>query len=255
MADSDPLSTRSLPSPAMRLATSSEVWIVDLTLTERRKQACLAVLSAEEQARAARFLRAADRDRYIVSHAALRHILGHVLDADPRALAFSAGPAGKPEVAGPWSGRLEFNLSHSGERALVGLSTRARIGVDIERMRHLPDALRMARNHFAPDEVAALERCDATALLHAFLACWTCKEAFVKACGVGLSVPLDRFSVTVPPEPAGLVAIAGDAERARGWSLHHLEPALGYLGAVAIEASDAPYVVRTMPADWAEILV
>lgn len=255
MADSDPLPTRSPPSPAMRLAASSEVWVVDLTLAEHRKQACQAVLSADEQARAARFLRAADRDRYIVSHAALRHVLGRALDADPKALAFSAGPAGKPEMAGLWSGRLAFNLSHSGERAVVGLSTRARIGVDIERMRPLPDALRMARNHFAPDEVVALERCDATALLHAFLACWTCKEAFVKACGVGLSVPLDRFSVTVPPEPAGLVAIAGDAARAKDWSLNHLDPGPGYIGAVAIEASDALYAVRTIPADWAETLV
>ena len=254
MADSDPLSVRSPPSPAMTPTTSTEVWVVDLAIADDRTRACLAVLSAAEQARATRFLRRADRDRYVVSHAAVRHVLGRALDADPRALVFSAGPAGKPELAGPWSGCLEINLSHSGERALIGLSARARIGVDIETIRSLPDALRMARNHFAPDEVAALERCDPSSLLHAFLACWTRKEAFVKAAGVGLSVPLDRFSVTVPPVPAGLVAIAGDAARAHDWSLHHLDPAPGYIGAVAIEAPDALCTVRTLPADWAETL-
>ena len=238
----------------MSPAAPSEVWVVDLMLPEHARRACLALLSTEEHARAARFLRPADRDRYIVSHAAARHIFAGALDADPKALAFSAGPRGKPELVGRWGGRLEINLSHSGERALVGLSTSARIGVDIEAIRPLPDALRMARSHFAPDEVAALERCDATTLLHAFLACWTRKEAFVKAAGIGLSVPLDRFSVTVPPIAAGLVAVDGSAERASGWSLHDLEPAPGYIGAVAIEAPSAPCAVRFLPADWAEAL-
>lgn len=188
------------PAPA-----PSEVWVVDLAVAEQRKQACLAVLSGEEQERADRFLRPSDRDRFIVSHAASRLVLGRALVADPGALVFAAGPAGKPELAGPWSGTLEINLSHSGECALVGLSTHARIGVDIEVVRDLPDALRMARNHFAAEEVAALERCDPTTLTRAFLACWTRKEAFVKASGVGLSVPLDRFSVTIPPRPAAII--------------------------------------------------
>lgn len=235
-------------------AQTSEAWIVDLAVAEARMPACLAVLDADERARAERFLRAADRKRFIVGHAAWRFVLGHALGADPRTLAFAVGPSGKPELAGPWSGLVDINLSHSGERAVVGLATIGRIGVDIEASRPLPDALRIARHHFAPSEVVALERCSAFALHHAFLACWTRKEAVVKAMGVGLSMPLDRFAVTVPPGPVAVLDIAGDREAARAWSLHHLEPAPGYVGAVAIAAPEAPCRIHTLPLDWVDAL-
>lgn len=233
---------------------TSEVWIVDLAMTEPELSACLSVLSSQESERAARFLRSVDRDRFVASHAALRLVLAGALDAEPRDLTFGAGPAGKPELAGSQTGRVHFNLSHSGGRALVGLSTFGRIGVDVEVRRPMADALRIARAHFTARESDALARCDAADLTDAFLACWTRKEAFVKAAGAGLSMPLDRFVVSVPPAPVALISIDGDVRAARRWTLHHLEPADGYVGAVAIEAVDAPCHILVLPADWATTL-
>lgn len=212
------------------------VWRVDLALDETGRHACLAALSDEERAQAARFLRAEDRDRYAASHAALRRILAGALATDAAALRFCADDAGKPALDGPWRGRLAFNLSHSGRIGLIGLAPAGRIGVDVEAIRPMADCLSLARSHFSKAEIAALASLPAGALEGAFYACWTRKEAFVKAIGLGLSFPLDRFTVAVPPEPAALLAVHHETEGAAGWSLRHLDPAPGHVGAVAIES-------------------
>ncbi|MBX9930489.1 MAG: 4'-phosphopantetheinyl transferase superfamily protein [Methylobacterium sp.] len=189
-----------------------------------------------------------------MSHAAFRFVLGRALDVDPKALRFETGTTGKPELAGPERGRLHINLSHSGDQALVGFSRIGRIGVDIEMVRSIPDALRIARHHFAPEEVRDLERHNADTLLDAFMGLWTRKEAFAKACGLGLSLPLDSFVVTVPPHRAEVLSIGGDKTAARGWSLHGLTPFPGYVGAVAIEGWRVPMSVTSLLPGWPEEL-
>lgn len=227
------------------------VWRVDLTLDEGGRRACLVTLSEDERARAARFLRLEDRDRYAASHAALRLILGCTLGTDPALLRFRSGSAGKPELEAPWQDRLAFNLSHSGSIGLIGLSPSARIGVDVELMRSMPDCLSLARSHFAQPETAALEALPATERLAAFYSCWTRKEAFIKALGSGLSFALDRFVVTVPPEPPALVSIDGSPGAASAWSLQHLDLGAGHVGAVAIEAQGAACLLRSLSEGWA----
>lgn len=231
-------------------APGPTVWRAGLALDDGGRERCLALLDAEERVRAARFLRPEDRDRFIASHAALRLTLAGVLGAAPSSLAFQADASGKPTLAHPWRGRLDFNLSHSGGFALIALSPAARIGVDVEAVRPLPDALRIARGHFAPQEIAALAALPARSLTEAFFACWTCKEAFVKALGLGLSMALGRFAVAVPPRPAALLAIDGDRHAAGRWSLHRLDPAPGHAGAVAIEAADAACRLHSLRPDW-----
>ena len=228
-------------------ADGTTVWTIDLAQAEGWAQACSGVLSPEERARAARFLRAEDRARFVASHAALRLILARALAADPRALAFVPGPAGKPGLAGT---RLAFNLSHSGTRALVGLSTEACIGVDLEVLRPMPDGVRIARNTFAPDEAEALAALPPAARDRAFMAVWTRKEAVVKAIGAGLSMPLDRFSVSLPPGPAALLRIAGGPETPADWTLHHLEPGPGTIGAAAVARAHTPLALRALPPTW-----
>ncbi|AWN38236.1 4'-phosphopantetheinyl transferase family protein [Methylobacterium radiodurans] len=223
------------------------VWIIDLALSPSALAACDAVLSEDERVRAGRFLRSEDRDRYRASHAALRLILGRALGMDPRALTFSAGPAGKPELAGPERGVLAFNLSHSGRRALVGLSTRGYIGVDVEVIRPLPDALRIARGHFASDEADALARLPEEFREAAFFSLWTRKEAVVKALGAGLALPLDRFSVTVPPAAPRLLRMGGGPG---AWTLHDLDPGPGHAATAAVMAAGIPLVRHRFPADW-----
>ena len=231
-------------------AAAIQVWCVDLALSAGRLAGCDAWLSAEEAARADRFLRAEDRDRYRASHAALRLILGRALGVAPGVLAFATGPAGKPELAGGLAGALHFNLSHSGARALVGISPEAAIGVDVEALRPIPDALRIARTQFAQAEAEALAALPPEAVGPAFTGLWTRKEAVVKALGAGLSLPLDRFVLTLPPAPPRLVAITGDDPEA--WSLHHLEPGPGTVGTAAIRAPGARVARCALPAGWAD---
>lgn len=230
------------------------VWSLDLALTPSRRAACRAILSAEEAARAERFVRGEDRDRFAASHAALRLILGRILGRDPRTLAFGTGPWGKPELHEELVAQLHFNLSHSGAQALVAVSATTQIGVDLELMRPMTDALRIARAHFAPGEVAALEACDPGTLQFAFHACWTRKEAVVKALGTGLSMRLDRFAVSIPPAPPAVLHIDGDAGRGDAWTLQHLQPAPGYIGAVAIEAAGARCTAHRLAPDWPDRL-
>ncbi|TXN38952.1 4'-phosphopantetheinyl transferase superfamily protein [Methylobacterium sp. WL30] len=229
-------------------STAIRVWSIDLALSAGQLARCDAWLSPDEAARADRFLRVEDRDRFRASHAALRLILAPALGLGGDALAFTAGPAGKPELAGALAGSLRFNLSHSGTRALVGVSPTAAIGVDVEAVRPIPDVLRIARAHFAPWEAEALAALTSEALGLAFTGLWTRKEAVVKALGAGLSLPLDRFALTLPPAPPRLVAIDGDDPQA--WSLHHLEPGSGTVGAAAIRAPGAAIARCALPPDW-----
>ena len=226
------------------------VWRVDLGLDDARRAACLALLCEEERGRAQRFARMQDRDRFIASHAALRMILASEVGADPAALVFETEAAGKPALGGAFRGALAFNLSHSGSLALVALAPAARIGVDVEAVRPLEDCLRIARSHFAPSEVRALSRLSGARLTDAFFACWTCKEAFVKATGGGLPVGLDSFAVAIPPAPAALVEIDGDRAGGRAWTLLAIAPARSYAGAVAIEQPDAACALLALRPGW-----
>lgn len=228
---------------------SSEVVIVALGLDPQRLARCTALLDEDETRRAARFLRQADRDRFIASHAALRVVLGHVLDLPPGALEFGREETGRPHLTAPSDTGLDFNLSHSGEIALVGLTREGRIGVDVEIRRPLPDALRIARAHFAPDEARALEALPVLEREAAFFSLWTRKEAVVKALGAGLSQPLSSFSVSVPPQPPQMLRMAGGT---RSWSLASLDLGPGAFATVAIAAPDLAIARRTLLSGWAD---
>jgi 4'-phosphopantetheinyl transferase len=227
----------------MRDAT---VVIVDLRLDPHHLALCLALLDPEETARAGRFARVADRARFVASHAALRVVLGRTLGIEPEALRFGADEAGRPFLAGS-DGRLDFNLSHSGDCALIGLADGARIGVDVEWRRPLPDALRIARAHFAPEETQALAALPPPAREAAFFGLWTRKEAVVKATGHGLSLALDAFSVTVPPEPARF--LRGEPAP-RAWTLADIAAPLGYAATAAVTAAAATIRTERLPAGW-----
>lgn len=247
-------SSKAWPEAVPLPLTGNAVWHVALTLDDARRASCALFLEDDERGRADRFLRREDRDRFLASHAALRIILAGVLGLNPRTLAFTTSPMGRPSLAGEAglagrNARLDFNLSHSGDHALVALSTTSRIGVDIEAHRPLPDALRIARAHFHPREVAALEAVGPDRET-AFYGVWTAKEAFVKATGTGLSTPLSGFAVSAPPAPPALLTATDTAPAA--WTLIRLAPAPRTTGAVAIEAPDAACRFARLPTDWAD---
>lgn len=224
--------------------SAADIWLVDLAVPSDRLARCTQILDGSERERADRFLRPADRARFIVSHAALRLVLAGALGRAPSSIRMTADASGKPRLDGQAEGAIAFNLSHSGSRALIGLADTTAIGVDIEVLRPIPDALRIARAHFAADEAAALAELQSDVRAAAFFGLWTRKEAVVKALGTGLSLPLDRFSVSVPPVPPRMLRGQGP------WTLSTIEAGPGYAATVAMPAVGITLRHHTLPADW-----
>lgn len=195
------------------------------------------LLSPDEADRAARFVFARDRRRFIAARAALRSILGERLGESPERLKFAYGPYGKPELADAWrpSG-IQFNLAHSGDWALVAVAIGKRIGIDVEQLRPLVEGKDIAQRHFSPRETAQLWSLPLELQEEAFFRCWTRKEAYLKALGCGLSMALDAFDVSLlPDQPAALLAARDDPRAPTHWRMAELRPAAGYLGAVVVE--------------------
>ncbi|HWB97409.1 MAG TPA: 4'-phosphopantetheinyl transferase superfamily protein [Bryobacteraceae bacterium] len=215
------------------------MWSVLLTATEATTDRLFATLSPDERDRAARFHFNLHRHRFVLSRGLLRVLLARYLDTDPAALVFGYGPQGKPEL--PGSG-LCFNVSHSGNLAAHALvpdpTGSLELGIDVESIRTVSHSDAVARRFFCPAEWQEIETLPPAERADAFFRCWTRKEAYVKALGGGLSVPLDRFQVSLlPGHPARLISLDGDPVRASEWSLYHLDPAEGYTGALAVHAT------------------
>ncbi|MGK9168348.1 4'-phosphopantetheinyl transferase superfamily protein [Inquilinus limosus] len=202
--------------------------------TERDPRAGLAVLSAEERARADRFRTDLLRARYVATHAALRLLLGRALGRPARTLRFGQNAWGKPELA---EGGLRFNLSHSGPWALVALAPDIEVGVDVEAVRH-PPPLEVAGIAYSAAERAALAALSDQALTAAFYAVWTRKEALSKGLGRGFSFDFTGFSVSADPaERISRPALPPDLADAADWHLHDLPPLDGAAAALAVPAA------------------
>lgn len=230
-------------SPPQRLeadAASVHVWLAALSLPAASLQQVEALLSHDEYLHAHRFRLERDRCHYMAARGILRTLLGRYLQVAPASLHFVAGPYGKPMLA-PDSGSdlLRFNLSHSHGLAVYVVAWDREVGIDIEYMRPLADLESLAQRFFEPQEQDALRSLPAGIRQQAFYQCWTRKEAYSKARGVGLSSPLDQFSVSlVPDEPARLLSVQGEPDEVRRWSLQALQPPDGYAAALAVEGAE-----------------
>ena len=216
------------------------VWRASLELEASRLRDLLPTLSTHEQGRAERFHFARDRGHFIAAHGLLRAILGRYLRVGPGQLRFGYGLHGKPVLKmEPGGGALRFNMSHSHGLALYAVAADREVGIDVEQIRSDVEPRRVADQFFSPGEVAALLALPTHLQRVAFFNCWTRKEAYIKAKGKGMSLPLQGFEVSlVPGEPAALLKTCGDPAEAGRWSLRALEPGPGYVGAVAAEGRD-----------------
>lgn len=211
------------------------VWWVPLDPDADRLGALRGFLDSVERARVARFRYDRDRRAFVAARGGLREILGARLGVRPEAVRFRYGARGKPEVEG---GGVRFNLSHAGRWAVVAVAHSRRVGVDVEPVRVLPDADAIAERFFSDREVAAYRALPAAARPEAFFACWTRKEAFIKALGDGLRYPLDAFDVPVDPAaPGALLDIRDPAFRTDDWELRDVPAPLGYRAALVAEGS------------------
>jgi 4'-phosphopantetheinyl transferase len=211
-----------------------DVWAVGLESSEHCADALAATLSADERERADRFHFDRDRWRFICGRGVLRQVLGAYLHVRPVDIAFGYGAYGKPALSGRGEGLLKFNVSHSHELALVAVGD-VEMGVDVEAIRPMADADDIASRFFSPREVAELQALPLTLRDAAFFACWTRKEAYLKALGSGLARPLDGFTVTLAPDTAIDLVVHGDARETARWSIHELSPLAGYDAALVTE--------------------
>lgn len=223
-----------------------QIWRVDIAPIARLIPPLLTRLSPEERVRADRFVFDRHRFRYVRARAALRALLGRHLQVPPGDVALRAAPGGKPYLADTGSS-LYFNVSHSGDLALIALTMGGEIGVDIEAVRApADDWVALARRYFAAEEVAALEHYPAPERVQAFFRCWTRKEAVVKLLGDGLRMPLDRF--IVPLDETAIAPVLLSDGGAVPWHLTPLIPAPAYWGACATYRRPDRVVLK----QWAE---
>ena len=205
------------------------VWWVDLQGAAGDLSAYLTLLSEAERDRAARLRTTEGRTAFTVTRGVLRSLLGEFLGCAPDAVELAAGPHGKPQVVAPDKPLLHFNVSHTRDRAVLAFSADGPVGVDVECIDERVDGSRLAARFFSWREITELARLPDARRQQGFFACWTRKEAFVKAVGTGISHGLASFTVNVGPDgPAEL----SDPEGER-WRLVHLHPGPGYAAALA----------------------
>lgn len=228
------------------------IWLFDLRSPGSALPRFARVLSADEHARADRFVQQRHRERYVVAHGAVRCILGQTLGRDPADLAFTVNPWGKPELAGqaPDAGVPFFNLSHTDDLGALAIGWRCPVGVDIETVRPIePDVAKLS---FSPAEQVDLALLHDTDWLQGFYRCWTRKEAVIKALGLGLAQPLDAFDVTLLPDaPPRLLRLEGQPTAPAHWQLAHFQPADDILGAFAAPLSGHQLAFRRWTPDQA----
>ena len=195
------------------------------------------ILEPAEKEREPRFYFAADRRRYLVTRALVRTVLARYVPLAPRDWRFAANAYGRPEIASP-QGRhagLSFNISHTRDLIVMGVTRGRALGVDVENVGRRETVTDVAR-YFAPAEVSALARVPAAQRRHRFFEYWTFKESYIKARGMGLSLPLDRFSVHFPDDYTAELWIDPDlGDDGRRWELMQLRPTAEHLLAVCAE--------------------
>jgi 4'-phosphopantetheinyl transferase len=232
-------------APSLLLLEVGQVHVfrMELDLPEPRLPGLLALLDSEERSRAGRLLRDCDRRRFIAAHGQMRQALAAHLHCTPDELSFITNENGKPYLNEV--GRLQFNLTHSKSVGMLAVALEMEIGIDVETVRDTVDYADIARHFFAPGEIKKLFALPPEQQLRAFFTCWTRKEAYMKARGLGLSIPLDSFEVTLTPEDPPRLLNHPSTDQ---WVLHDLSPSPEHVAALAVPITAQPPVLYTWPA-------
>jgi 4'-phosphopantetheinyl transferase len=224
------------------------VWHVDLVAWDKEADSLLELLSADEQERAARFKFAGPRNQYLISRALLRRALGRYLKIEGREVRFQTATNGKPELAA--DSDLRFNLSHTQGATVFAITRKRQVGVDVERMRKDTNAMELAERFFSRPEVQWLRSQPASEVIASFFSCWTAKEAYIKAQGEGLSMPLISFGVLPSPADASSklrLEVYDDPEESKRWSIWRLELGLDLRAALAVDGESCRVRVGKWP--------
>lgn len=193
----------------------TEIVVARLDAGPEETRSLESCLSDAERERAARFRFERDRRRFIVARARLREELAARLGVSAGQVEFAYGENGKPRLANQ---ALQFSVSHCDDVALFAFSPDAEVGVDVEAIRQVREADAIAIQFFSPLEHAGYAALAPRDRLLGFLRVWTRKEAYIKALGVGFSMALEHFDLSVAP---------------RGWRLHSFFPLPGFIASFA----------------------
>ena len=225
------------PSSHTLADNAVHIWRANLCPPTDRLALYEALLSNDEHQRARRFHFVHHRDRFIAARGILRSILSTYLQQPPADLRFAYGAHGKPYLDPP--SIVQFNMAHSHNLALYAFSTQRQIGIDVEYTRRKVAAMQIVERFFTATEIAALRRVPTVDQRQAFFNGWTRKEAFLKARGDGITVPLSSFSVSlIPDEPAALLWVQDKPHEINRWRLGVIEPGPDYQGALRVEGTD-----------------
>lgn len=196
------------------------------------------ILDDEEQQRAQRFVFERDRRRFTAAHSAMRTTLGHYLGIAPEDVRFATAARGKPHLSNP-ARDIRFNLSHSGERALLAVTLGREVGVDIEQTREVSDMVSIAERVFSPSERDRLLQTPDDRQLEVFFRLWTRKESFIKALGEGMYFPLREFEVSTEADGSQLLLSCTAAPQSMDrWTTRSLPSEPGYTAAITVEGRD-----------------
>ncbi len=211
------------------------IWKIPLTISDSHFNLFFSLLNAEEQIRAQRFYFDKDRRAYVAVRGHLRWLLGRYLAQSPVHFTFEYNAHGKPFLPDE---KIHFNVSHSKQLGLIAFDPSEEIGVDIEWMRPDFGGLKIAKRFFSEQEVKELEQLDAKEQKNGFFNGWSRKEAYIKARGKGLAIPLSQFSVQLSPnKPCNLLSTAHDPQGVKRYRLKEIKTDPEYAAAVAFHKS------------------
>ncbi|MBU8897485.1 4'-phosphopantetheinyl transferase superfamily protein [Corallococcus sp. M34] len=239
------------PAPLVPLTLRSDevhVWIVEPERIDdpRLLQAYDALLDSGEREKQRRFRFERHQRQYLVSHALVRLTLSRYAPVAPESWSFVPNAFGRPEIVGPWGARLRFNLSHTDGMALVAVGLEVDLGADVEDAERPGETVEIADSFFSRTEVQALRALPRDRQRERFFDYWTLKEAYIKARGAGLSLPLDQFAFELTP---GQMPRIGFDPRMNDvpdtWQFMQLRPSARHHAAVAVRRPrGAPLTVR-----------
>ena len=236
--------------PSLKLGcTSIHVWMWSLEGERLQSRFTEAVLSQEELLKMASFRRIEDQVRYALSHTMLRFLISKYVSVTPENLCFARSKRGKPLLRASSSiPTIEFNLSHTNDRAILAVASHTMVGVDIEKVTPIESSV--ANHFFSPTEQRQLAQLDGKDWLKAFYTCWTRKEALLKGEGLGLLEPLNLFTVSLrATEPAALLERRAGSGLTQVWYLTDLDVGVGHVAALAINRREAEVICYELVGD------
>ncbi len=230
--------------PALLGRREVHLYTIAFNILLSQKHACLSSLSREERIRAQSFRFKEDAERFVVGRGFLRYILGNYLDIQADSVMLQYGPYGKPELADRC---IQFNVTHTRQYLGLAISAEGRVGLDIESSVPHQDMGQIAKRFWTPMEYCKLLSLPSTLREKAFLRCWTQKEAYIKAKGLGFSMPMNQFETAVlPEETCGMLWHALDSGEPSRWRFAEGGLPSAHL-ALAMEAPATEVIVACQP--------